>query len=93
MDQVENAHPQRDSLLLAGFEADEEGVEGVRVPVGLDPDAGLADSAHAVRFRIPAPRQAQDQLRKRPGDMRITDACIAHVPKTGRSGRSRLTGW
>ena len=64
--EVEDAHPQRDPLLLARLEADEERVEGVRVLVRLDPDSGLADPTDTVGLGVPAPREPEDELGKGP---------------------------
>ncbi len=53
--QVEHAHAQGDAVLLGALQADEESVEAVRVLVGLDADAALADAADAVGFGVAAP--------------------------------------
>jgi hypothetical protein len=55
--EVEDAHPQRDPLLLAAFETDKERVEAVRVLVRLDADAVLANAAYSVALGVPAPAE------------------------------------
>ena len=54
--------PYRNPLLLRALQADEEGVEAVRVLVGLDHDAVLADSANTILFRIASPRKSKDKF-------------------------------
>jgi hypothetical protein len=52
----------RNPFLLWAFQADEEGVEAVRVLVGLDHDAVLTDSANSILFRIATPRKTENKF-------------------------------